>query len=62
MQCAFSFVLSRLQLIPKILPYDPYDVYEYSDYEEFYEDNDSDFDGIDDAEEYYNDAWEKVKY
>lgn len=37
---------------------DPYDVYEYSDPEDFYYDNYDDFDCFEDAEDYYNDAWD----
>lgn len=42
-------------------PDDPYDVYEYSDPEDFYYDNSEDFDGYDDAETYYDDAWREVE-
>lgn len=38
--------------------YDPYDVYDYSDFGDFYYDNEADFDGLDDAESYYEEAWE----
>lgn len=38
--------------------YDPYDVYEYSAPEDFYDDNYDDFDCYEDAEDYYNDAWD----
>ena len=33
---------------------DPYNAKNYSDYEDFYYDNIDDFDGIDDAEDYYD--------
>ena len=36
---------------------DPYDVYSYSDPEDFYFDWEEDFDGYEDAEEYWEDAW-----
>ena len=34
-----------------------YDVYEYSDADEFYYDHKDDFEGYEDAEQYYEDAW-----
>jgi len=34
---------------------DPYHASEYDDYEDFYEDYYDDFEGIDDAEDYWND-------
>ncbi len=37
---------------------DPYDVYEYSDPEDFYYDNYDDFDCYEDAEDYYDEAWD----
>jgi len=36
---------------------DPYNVYDYDDPEEFYYDNCDDFDGYEDAEIYWDDAW-----
>ena len=36
-------------------------LYEYSDPEDFYYDNSEDFDGYDDAETYYDDAWREVE-
>ena len=37
---------------------DPYDVYDYYDPEDFYYDWEEDFDGYEDAEDYWNDAWD----
>ena len=37
---------------------DLYDVYDYDDPEDFYYDNKDDFDGYEDAEDYWNEAWE----
>lgn len=45
----------------KELPYDPYDVYDYWDPEDFYYDWEEDFDGYEDAEDYWYDAWDKVE-
>ena len=42
---------------------DPYDVYEYNDPEDFYYDNEDDFDGAEDAEDYWDEAWDyRSKY
>ena len=40
---------------------DPYDVYDYNDPEDFYYDWEEDFDGYEDAEEYWEDAWDEVE-
>lgn len=40
---------------------DEYDVYEYSDADEFYYDHKDDFEGYEDAEQYYEDAWSFVE-
>lgn len=37
-----------------------YDVYEYSDADEFYYDHKEDFEGYEDAEQYYEDAWSLI--
>jgi len=37
---------------------DPYEVYSYDDPEDFYFDWEEDFDGYEDAEEYWEDAWD----
>lgn len=40
---------------------DEYDVYEYSDADEFYYDHQEDFEGYEDAEQYYDDAWSFIE-
>lgn len=45
----------------KELPYDPYDVYDYWDPEDFYYDWEDDFDGYEDAEDYWYEAWEEIE-
>lgn len=54
----YDNIKTDVELIEEYI--DEYDVYEYSDADEFYYDHKDDFEGYEDAEGYYEDAWSLI--
>lgn len=40
---------------------DEFGVYDYYDAEEFYDDHQDEFDSYDEAEDHFNEAWDRIK-